>query len=256
MPSDSKQDAIADVSVKEILARLRLSHQDLNKLPIVQLQSILADLTVKEILLLCTTNKKFDVACKEESFWKNKVFSDYGIEKKYGTTWKETAQRMSQINMINMNKKWIDGQTYKELFDMAIREITDELNVIRMTEIEKFIKDIPPFCSFEYENLRDEKEVQDYSEQNLDRRLTREELDKLEFVNSREMLVIFAASGTYESGKQGGKDLLPGDDNYYSQFDFNNIPNQEKFILQLVDPMLYVMQFSSFPIEELRKFSI
>ena len=160
--------SITNISVEEILTKLRFNYQDLNELPIVQLKDILANLTVKEILLLCTTNKKFNAACKEESFWKNKVFSDYGIEKKYGTTWKETAQRMSQINMINMNKKWIDGQTYKELFDMAIREITDELNVISMTEIEKFIKDIPHFCSFEYENLRDEKEFQDYYEQNLD----------------------------------------------------------------------------------------
>nr|QBK93714.1 MAG: F-box domain protein [Pithovirus LCPAC406] len=247
--------SITNISVEEILTKLRFNYQDLNELPIVQLKDILANLTVKEILLLCTTNKKFNAACKEESFWKNKVFSDYGIEKKYGATWRKTAQRMSQINMINMNKKWTNGRTYKELFDMAMQEIADELNVMRMVEINKIFTEYPPCFSNKFAYLNNEQEFQDYAEVNLKRQLTREELDKLEFVNSREMLVIYAASGTYESGKRRGKDLLPGDNNHYSQFDYNNIPNQKEFILQLFDPMLYVMQFSSFPIEELRKFS-
>ncbi len=241
-------------SVDNPSAKLKLKHQNLNNLPSSQVWNIFSGLTVGEISLLCNTFKKFNVICKNESFWRNKIFNDYGIEKKYGTTWRETAQRMFQINMINLNKRWIDGRTYKELLDIAISmdDIADALGLIRTIEIDEFLTDLPSDTSWEFTYIHEEKEIQDCAEENLNRQLTREELDKLEYVNSREMLVIYAAAGIYESGEY----LLPGDEFHYEQFDFNNIPVQKEFILRLLDPILYVMQFSSFPISELRKFHI
>ncbi len=74
------------------------------------------------------------------------------------------------------------------------------------------------------------------------------------------MLVIYAAAAIYESGIHSSDYeagyLLPGGEFHYEQFDFTYIPIQKEFILRLLDPILYVMQFSSFPISELRKFNI
>ncbi len=68
-------------SVSEILARLNLNKRDLNNISLSQLKTIFKDFTVKEISKLCVVNKRFNTLCKDESFWRNKVFDDYGIRK-------------------------------------------------------------------------------------------------------------------------------------------------------------------------------
>nr|QBK92840.1 MAG: F-box-like family protein [Pithovirus LCPAC401] len=71
-------------SVTDILEQLELKAQDLNYLTPALIQKIFSVLTVKEISLICNINRKFNTICKRESLWKDKVLSDYGIEKKYG----------------------------------------------------------------------------------------------------------------------------------------------------------------------------
>ncbi len=95
----------------KILEHLELRHEDLDNLTSPLIEKIFTNLTVKEISILCGVSKKFDNICKRESLWKKKVLNDYGIEKKYGATWRRTAQRMAKTNMINLNKIWINGNT-------------------------------------------------------------------------------------------------------------------------------------------------
>ena len=47
------------------------------------------DISVKEVMKLCRVNNQFNIVCQKEGMWKRKVKNDYGIERKYGRTWKE-----------------------------------------------------------------------------------------------------------------------------------------------------------------------
>nr|QBK92402.1 MAG: F-box-like protein [Pithovirus LCPAC401] len=73
------------------------------------------DISVKEVMKLCRVNRQFNEVCKKESMWRRKVKNDYGIEKKYGRTWKETARNLYDANMINLGQEWIEEKTYGEL---------------------------------------------------------------------------------------------------------------------------------------------
>ena len=50
------------------------------------------NISVKEIMKLCRVNKQFNIVCQRESMWKRKVKNDYGVETKYGRTWKEIGE--------------------------------------------------------------------------------------------------------------------------------------------------------------------
>nr|QBK92850.1 MAG: uncharacterized protein LCPAC401_04880 [Pithovirus LCPAC401] len=78
------------------------------------------DISVKEVMKLCRVNKQFNTVCQKDFMWRRKVKNDYGIETKYGRTWKETAQLLFETNMININERWVNGKTYKELFDEGL----------------------------------------------------------------------------------------------------------------------------------------
>nr|QBK92851.1 MAG: hypothetical protein LCPAC401_04890 [Pithovirus LCPAC401] len=78
------------------------------------------DISVKEVMKLCRVNKQFNIVCKKNFMWRRKVKNDYGIETKYGRTWKDTARLLFETNMINLNQKWVNGKTYKELFDEGL----------------------------------------------------------------------------------------------------------------------------------------
>jgi len=78
-------------------------------------------ISIKEVLKLRRVNTRFNEACKGESFWRNKVLFDYGVEKIYGESWKDTAKLLYNSNMINLRKKWIDGRTYGKLLEEVLR---------------------------------------------------------------------------------------------------------------------------------------
>ena len=68
---------------------------------------------VDEILALCEVNESIRHICETELLWKIKVELDYGIAKKYpnDSTWRKTAEMLFKIGMINLNDKWINGET-------------------------------------------------------------------------------------------------------------------------------------------------
>nr|QBK92852.1 MAG: uncharacterized protein LCPAC401_04900 [Pithovirus LCPAC401] len=83
------------------------------------------DISVKEVMRLCRINKQFNTVCQKDFMWRRKVKNDYGVETKYGKTWKDTAQFLFEYNMINLNQKWVNGKTYKELFDESLESKSD-----------------------------------------------------------------------------------------------------------------------------------
>ncbi len=186
-------------SVDEILERLRLRRQDLNTLSSSQIRSIFEDLTVKEISILCGVNRKFNLICEDEKFWKDKVFNDYGIEKKYGETWRETAKNMSKVNMINLNAEWIDGRTCGEILD-------DTLNGKALDLVFKQKNLLIPFMGNlrrgqnNLHSLHEEKQIQHYADIYLQRRFTDDELDDIYYIKTTEIYVIYAAVRTYQKG--------------------------------------------------------
>ena len=45
----------------------------------------------------------------------------YDVTTKYRTTWKETADFLEDVNMINLNSKWVNDETYEEILNKAMR---------------------------------------------------------------------------------------------------------------------------------------
>nr|QBK93889.1 MAG: hypothetical protein LCPAC406_02030 [Pithovirus LCPAC406] len=234
-------------SVTDILEQLEFKAQDLNYLTPVLIQKIFSTLTVKEISLLCVTNRKFDIVCKQESLWKDKVLSDYGIEKKYGATWRETAQRMSEINMINLNGKWINGETYRELLGEDI-----ELLFITKTNLLSSFVNNDKDAAVELMLNLSEEEIQYIANEVLGRQFTDDELDEIYHINSREIRVIEAVILViYDQSVP----FLPGTANAFSGSGLTGISVSPKdFILDLINPIMYVMQFSMFSDSDLVKF--
>ncbi len=105
-------------NISLILERLRLKPKD--TLTLAEIQEIFLNLNVKEISELCRISSKFNIVCKRESLWRNKVKSEYGVYKSIrGKTWRETARIFFMGNMINLGKIWVNGMTYKELLEEA-----------------------------------------------------------------------------------------------------------------------------------------
>ncbi len=178
-------------SVNEILVRLHLSRKDLNNLSTSQLKTIFLDLTVKEISLLCRVSRKFDRVCEDESFWKTKVADDYGIEKKYGSTWRATARKMDEINMINLNSKWFSGKTYKQILDEALQQeyspefILDLQEEYLLPYANNSIDDV-----FDLEGCFDDEGCQEVANKVFGRDYTEDELDDIFYINNRQMTIL------------------------------------------------------------------
>ena len=79
------------------------------------------DMSYGELMKLCGKNKQFKIACRDESMWKKKVKNDYGIVRIYGISRKETAHLLFESNMINLNANWVNGKTYRELFEEGLK---------------------------------------------------------------------------------------------------------------------------------------
>nr|QBK92480.1 MAG: hypothetical protein LCPAC401_01180 [Pithovirus LCPAC401] len=73
--------------------------------------------------------------CGRESLWQTKVWNDFGIEKKYWDTWRKTAENLFKMKMINLNKKWVNDMTYKEIINYIANrtefETEEKLNIDR-----------------------------------------------------------------------------------------------------------------------------
>nr|QBK93238.1 MAG: uncharacterized protein LCPAC403_03720 [Pithovirus LCPAC403] len=107
-----------DRSVEELLKLFEV--QNISQLGSDVIREFFNDISVKEVLKLCRVSKQFNIACNKESMWKKKVKNDYGITKLYGSTWKKTARLLFESDMINLNAHWVNGKTYKELFEEGL----------------------------------------------------------------------------------------------------------------------------------------
>ena len=59
------------------------------------LRTILSCLDIKEISKKCIISHLFDIACRQESFWKRKLSKEYSvIEKEDDDTWRSKAKRV------------------------------------------------------------------------------------------------------------------------------------------------------------------
>ena len=75
-------------------------------------------------------NKKFNCITLRESMWRNIIRMNYGIDKIYGTSWKDTAKNLFLCNMINLNKIWIDNITYGELFYQGLENWAETSKIL------------------------------------------------------------------------------------------------------------------------------
>ena len=240
--------------MNDILERLRIKRQTLDNLSHSQMRSIFEDLTIKEISLLCAVNKKFNTACNSQSLWRKKVLNDYGIKKKFGDTWRETAKNMSKVNMINLNNKWINGQTYGQILNDASEmkgnegwEYMSKLSIDALDEVigKKLRMDVYDEISYqEYDDLLEYFEEGELSE---------EQWKKLAMVHTREINIIHA---TIASATRWDKSL-PGISQNDSKGHFDEELTDRSImkifpIFYIIDPIIYVMQFSAYPATNIR----
>nr|QBK93968.1 MAG: F-box-like protein [Pithovirus LCPAC406] len=141
-------------TISEILERVHLKEESLGNLPPDVIQEIFLDLSVEEIMKLCRSNVAFNIVCERESFWQTKVWTDFGIEKKYWDTWRKTAENLFKMKMINLNKKWINGMTYREIIDKIANrtefEAEEKFNINRTK-----INDVRMLARYGIDELRD-----------------------------------------------------------------------------------------------------
>ncbi len=114
----------SDRTIKELLDLFEI--KNISQLGSDVILMFFDDISYKEIMKLCRVNKQFNIACNKESMWKKKVKNDYGIMKMYESTWKETARLLFESNMINLNANWINGKTYRELFEEGLESKNDK----------------------------------------------------------------------------------------------------------------------------------
>nr|QBK92607.1 MAG: F-box family protein [Pithovirus LCPAC401] len=191
-------------------------------------------------------NRRFNTVCENESFWRNKVSDDYGIHKKYGDTWRQTARNMDKVDMINMDGMWIDRRTYREILDDVLQNGLSSI-------IDLQTQYLLPYANNESESAltllsdleRDDGKLQYFANVVLDRDYTENELDDIFYIKSREMNVIYSAVLTYK-----GKGIyLPGGIISHANIEIG-LPSYE-FIRDMIDPIFYVMQSSSFSDDKL-----
>nr|QBK92606.1 MAG: F-box family protein [Pithovirus LCPAC401] len=235
-------------SVSEILSRLNLSRRDLNDVSLVQLETVFKDLTVKEISLLCAVNRRFNTVCENESFWRNKVSDDYGIHKKYGSTWRQTAINMDKVDMINMDGVWIDERTYREILDDVLQNGLSSIVDLQIQYLLPYAdnrKHLALILLTDYD--RDDVRLQHFAGDIMGRDYTENELDDIFYIKSRETNVIYASVLTYKGKKK--EIYLPGSRNSYASTGTALLSYE--FIRDMIDPIFYVMQSSSFSDEKL-----
>ncbi len=196
-------------------------------------------LTVKEMAISRMLNKVTNEFCNEEELWKKKIFRDYGVTKMYGKTWKQTGVEMAKCNMINLNDKWANGKTYKQLLDDTLKtgfDTLDKEQIHLISVAAKVSKENIYVLIYEIESMKND----DYTNIGFDNDTFR----KLQHICSREMRIVYSAAVSVQNSNL----YLPGEVYYYN---ISVKPNP--FLLSLVDPIVYVMQFSAFSSEDLHR---
>nr|QBK93872.1 MAG: F-box-like family protein [Pithovirus LCPAC406] len=205
-------------TVSEILQQVQLKKQDLNEVTPSLVQKIFTNLSIGEISRLCPLSRKFNDVCKKEALWEIKVWTDYGIEKRYsqdGTqddsaSWRETAKMLYKIGMIDFGKRWVNGMTYKEIADRKITS-DDGLIIIRMIDIrvEKLVGEEIEEGDELGTMYYDKRYLQAWAQSVLERNFTDYELGELKKIMTKEMAVL-AHFSEESGGNADADDLISG----------------------------------------------
>nr|QBK93273.1 MAG: uncharacterized protein LCPAC403_04070 [Pithovirus LCPAC403] len=231
------------MSVSEILAKIRLRKEDLNNLSLSLIQELFLELTPADISKLCVVSRHFNSFCNREPLWQNKVWADYGVNKKYEETWRKTANNMFIVGMINLNKKWINGRTYNKILETALNEGKDGATYLHDVQIDAVmdymdydIDDAGYLSFFPYEhnseNIRAFFTDEEYKEVD-------ETIENMKIILSKEFAII-ASVITILSRKYP---LLPAAPTRHpTRTHYNPPPALTSIISKMIDPIPYIMQ--------------
>ena len=256
-----------DRSIKELLTLFNV--RNISELGSDIIMEFFNDISVKEAMNLCRINKQFNEVCKREFTWRNKISYDYGIAKKYGDTWKETAKLLYNSNMINLRQKWIDGRTYGELFDEALESNDDEffrkvitkhgVDHVDASVYSEFVEDLK---SAEVDLFRryPNYTYDDFDEYGIVLHENEDELQRNLKVMTREFSVIGHAfaeirGSDVESTDEYGLACLGRQSKYTAGLGNSELQNAKNIRL-LVDPILYVMTYSLMSLNDLNRIYI
>ena len=188
----------------------------------------------------------------------------------YGFSWKETAKNLSVMNMINFNKKWFNGMTYRELIEKSMkhprisvgqtgggREIhyayMGKLRYDYMNENfgESYIG--PPYnlLEYRYPHVFDGDKVNDVISSLIDDREDRETIEEIdehfqifEEILTREYSIIMLALAMYDSSFPPISGPLINEEDYFNLNDKNQYSTQFTNLQKLIGVEYYVMQVS------------
>ena len=203
---------------------------------------------IKDILKACGINRAFNNVCKNEEMWKEKIWEEFGVNRKYGETWKKTAVNLSNSNMINMSDKWYDGRTYMQLLYKALHSETrtssgwDYLDKLKDDVVQRATSNTDAYSIIRIADEYNIKKEYDY--------LNQHDLNIYRKIATREYFIIFATLRAYMQNYP----VLPTQEvieRYLHEPGPKSLLNRK--LLTFIDPIIYVIQFSSFDNEDLYK---
>ncbi len=230
-------------SLDDILQKINMNKEDLRSLYPYEIQEIFLDLSVGEISRLCRVNKEFNSVCERESLWKNKIWMDYGLEEKFTSTWRKMAKILFEYKMINLNERWVDGKSYKEILGEVIKKESDGRKYVEDMIMDETIKIEEKSNTVDFTDLgvlfsKDTRGRNNFTGMTKMLELTRDQIDDLRKVFSIEMFIILAVAEQYIFS------LSPSDMNYYSR-DKSSPPEGINPNI-MPNPYVYAIEFSSF----------
>nr|QBK92492.1 MAG: hypothetical protein LCPAC401_01300 [Pithovirus LCPAC401] len=246
-------------SILEDLSDIGIEEEDLGSLDPSSIEEIFLILNTKEIITLCSERRELRELCDEESLWQTKVWVEYGLDKKYWETWKETAVNLSEINMINLNGRWINGMTYKEI----IEKVEERPGEAVKTLVRMQGKFYPKGMRFrELGASYDEMLLQYAAESSMRRELNEEELKGLNKVLTREFAIISGAFVLYERNYDRPSRGIPPLLLDAKIIGSGNMPKEEwfskssKIMRDMIDVRYYIMQLTPLSNYELSRLEL
>nr|QBK94024.1 MAG: uncharacterized protein LCPAC406_03380 [Pithovirus LCPAC406] len=118
----------------------------------------------------------------------------FGVEVKCCDTWLETSIVLNVDNMINLNSKWINSMTYKEIM-IEVYKIPTSRYFYRVRYLRELQERYYP-CEEAREghywtSIYDKDLMNEIEETHVKRKLTQKELDAFKRVFTREFLVMY-----------------------------------------------------------------
>nr|QBK92689.1 MAG: uncharacterized protein LCPAC401_03270 [Pithovirus LCPAC401] len=238
-----------DSTMEEILRQRRMNIIDLRNSDDTTIREILLLINPKEISKLCSTSQKFNRICTDHSFWRVKVKRDYGIERIYGTTWKGTAINLHKVNMINLNKEWIDGRTYAEIVKEVLNQ-KDDVKYLENLQYEHHPKYIPWVSIFNGNIFISDEDMHEQIVNQLGRDFTDEEIETMKNIYTSEFAIIYRSFFEIKDSY-----VIPLSREIYLEDNIHFDESLAQILKPFIDVYPYIMFFSSLPDNELNNIS-